>query len=510
MSASKMRMPDRFASLFLPISAVLMEVFSAYPWFVWAGKWETLNWLRPPLSIFSIIVLVGGSFIATRFFTSRPWPSRLIQLAIAGTGLIVVFFSIRVEYNYGISFLSPQWFARMGRIILESFYNLSSIVLALPAAAFLWWRGMRMGRRQDYNYVSSNVIFGAASFVILGIVWWASIGSTSLASMIASIGPYIAGFLFFGLTGIAFSNLRNVRFRMPKDETQQMSYGRWIPVITSLVVAIIALGGIIASASSFDVASGIKKLFSSFSGYFQTLIYWLLYPLKYILIVFEWLGRTIMEWLIKILKIQPQSTGEEGAGEQMPEIIPGVTPENFLTILKWALFIIAVIIVTIVIMRTIEGNRHRRTETTRNFQETRESLWRWSALFSGLWRFLKSLFLRFLPKKMLPAGATVGHQTARQAEQSATTLKIREMFKHLLRDASRAGIGRQVSETPLEYARRFNQKTADVSKEMNELTELYVEVRYSEAAVGDERITYANSLWRRIKEHLELLRSERI
>jgi hypothetical protein len=504
-----MRITDRFAAIFLPLSVVLMEVFGAYPWFVWAGRWETLNWLRPPLSIFSIIALVGGSFLAMRFFISRNWSYRSVQLAIAVSGLIVVFTLIRVEYGYGIPFFSIDWFVRMGHVILESFYNLNSIVFALPAAAFLWWRGMRMGHRQDYNYISSNMIFGAASFVILGFVWWASIGSDSFIGMATTIGPYIAGFLFFGLSGTAFSNLRNVGFRMPQGETQRVSYGRWFPVVTGLVLTVITLGGIIASASSLDVASGVKKIFSNFSTFLQTLIYWLLYPLKYILIAFEWLGRTIMEWLIRILKIQPQPTGQEGAGEQTPEIIPGVTPETFLTILKWVLFVIAVIIVTFIIARTVERNRRRRAETTHDYEETHESLWRWSALFSRLARFIKSLFIHFLPKNVLSANPVTGHHTTRQTEQSAATLKIREIFKRLLRDASNAGIARRISETPLEYARRFNQKTTDVSTEMDELTELYVEVRYSDINAGDERINHANNLWRRIKERLELLKSER-
>lgn len=503
-----MRMPDRIAFLFLPLSAVLMEGSGAYPWFVWAGKWGALNWQKPPLSIFSIIALVGGSFVATRFFTSRAWSSRLIQLAIVGTGLIVVFMSIRIEFGYGIPLFSFQWFTRMGRIILESFSNLNSIVFALPAAAFLWWRGMRMGRRQDYNYVSSNLIFGAASFVILGILWWASIGSSPFSNMATTIGPYIAGFLFFGLAGTAFSNLRNVRFKMPQSETQQMSYGRWFPIVLGLVVTIVTLGGIVATASSLDFAGLMKKFLTNFSGFFEKLVYYLFYPIKYILIPFEWLGRTIMEWLIKLFGVKPQPTGEEGAGEKMPELIPGITPENFLTLLKWALFIIAVIIVTVVIARSIEKNRRRKAETTRDYEETHESLWKWNAFFFGLWKLVKTFFLRFSKKRILHEAAAGGFSNARQSEQSVTTLKIREIFKHLLRDASKMGIGRRVSETPLEYAQRFNQKTADVSKEMNELTKLYVEVRYSDSVTGDERITYANNLWRQIKERINRLKTE--
>ncbi len=211
-----MKISDRIASLLLPLSAVFMEVFLAYPWFVWTGRWPTLHWERTPLNILSVICLVGLSFLAARFFTSRQWSFRLIQLSIIGFGLIVVFISIRIEYGNGVDLFALGWFNYIGKIILDSFSNLSSIVLALPAAAFLWWRGMLIGRRQDYNYIRSNLIYGVGSFVVLVLLWWITIEQTTFNNMAATIGPYIVGFLFFGLAGTAFSNLRNVQIRMPQ------------------------------------------------------------------------------------------------------------------------------------------------------------------------------------------------------------------------------------------------------------------------------------------------------
>ena len=503
-----MKISDRIASLLLPISAVFMEVFLAYPWFVWTGRWPTLHWERTPLSILSVICLVGGSFLATRFFSSRQWSSRLIQLAIVGLGLIVVFISIRIEYGNGVDLFSLSWFNYIGKIILDSFSNLSSIVLALPAAAFLWWRGMLIGRRRDYNYIRSNLIYGVGSFVVLGLLWWVTIEQTTF-NMAASIGPYIVGFLFFGLAGTAFSNLRNIQIRMPQGETRQVSYGRWFPIVTSIVVTIIGLGGIVAMATSLDVAGFIKKLFGNLSGIYETLLYWLSFPLKYILTPFEWLARKFLEWLIKILGSKPlQPEGNQGQMDELPEIVPGITPENWLTIIKWALFIIVVVVVTVLIARSIEKNRRRRTETSTDYEETHESLWRWSNLFNGLLQFINMFFRRFFPRKLLTGNVQMGHSDGRQTEQTAATLRIRDIFKHLLKDALKAGIGRRLSETPLEYANRFNEKTADVSKEMDELTELYVEVRYGDAGVGSDKIEYANNLWHQIRERLNRLKTE--
>jgi hypothetical protein len=491
-----MRFLDKITSLLLPLSAILMEVFVVCPWFIWTGKWATLHWGRPPLGIFSVLSLVGISVIATRFFSSRHWSFRVIQLTVAGIGLIVVFLSIRIEYGNGIEVFSLDWFTYFGQLILDSFSDLSSIVLALPAAALLWWRGMRIGRRSDYNYISSNLIYGAGSFVVLGFIWWASIERTTFNSMATSLGLYVAGFLFFGLTGTAFSNLRNVRIRMPEGETQQISYRRWLPVVTGIVITIMGLGAIVATAASLNVGDFIKRIFGNLSGVYQTVINWLSYPLKYIFMPFEWLARTILEWLIRILGSKPlQPEGNEGEAQELPEIIPGVTPEDWLTILKWAIFIIVVVIVTVVIARSVEKNRRRKTETRADYEESRESLWNWSQLFDGLIRTLKRLFGRFITRKLASDTSHEGQISRRQGEQSAAVLKIRD-------------IGRRRNETPYEYADRFNEKALRVSEEMNELTGLYVEVRYGESDAGGDQIEHANKLWREIRERLNQLNTE--
>jgi len=486
-----------------------MEVFWGYPWLIWTGKWATLGWQKPPLSVFTVLLLVGISFLATRLLINRSWSSLAIKLMITGLGLIVVLIAIRIEYGNGVELLSNRWFVYIGQIILNSFSNLNSIVLAFPAAAYFWWRGMLLGRRQDYNYIHSNVVFGAGSFVVLSLVWWATMGTGTFSDMAKSIGPYVAGFFFFGLAGTAFNNLHNVQKRMSPGETQPVSYGRWLPVVLGMVATIVTLGGIIATATSLDVAGFLKSLFGAISKYIQTVLYWLSFPLKYILMPFEWLARNFIEWLVRLFGVKPlQPQGEDGAGGQLPEIVPGTTPEEWLTVIKWALFIIVVIVVTVLIARSIEKNRRRRAETEPDFEETHESLWSWRALFITLMLFLKRLFGHFLPKKAVRRIVSSDGAIINLIEPPASTLKIREVFKHLLRDAEKAGLGRRRYETPFEYAQRFTEEIPDTVIPMHELTELYVHVRYSDVDAGSHQIVRANSLWRQIKELLKIRKTD--
>jgi hypothetical protein len=499
---------NRLPMLLLPLSAVLMEVFWGYPWFIWIGKWETLHWQKPPLNIFSILSLVVISFLTTRFLLNRSWSSRAIKITIAGLGLLVVLIVMRIEYGNGIELLSTGWFVYIGKIILNSFSNLNSIVFAFPAAAYFWWRGMLLGRAREYNYIRSNVVYGAGSYVVLGMVWWITMGAITFRDMANAIGPYIAAFFFFGLVGTAFNNLRNVQKRMPQEETQTISYGRWLPLVVGIVTVIVAVGSIVATATTLDIAGNIKRFFSMFSGFIETVLTWLAIPMEYIFMPFEWIARNLIELLVRLLGVKPiQQDGEMGSGE-IPEIVPGTTPEDWLTVIKWSLFIIVVIVVTILIARSIEKNRRHRNETNPSLDETHESLWSWRMFFANLILFFKRLFGRFLPKKIVKGIASLGGVITSQTEPSVTTLKIREVFKHLLRDASKSGIGRQCFETPLEYAHRFTEEVPETAASMQELTELYVLVRYSDSEASAIHVTRANSLWHQIRERLKRFRTE--
>ena len=98
-----------------------MEVFWVYPWLVWLGKWQKLVWNRPPLSLASLVFLIGIAFFTTRYFRSRQWPVRWVRLSIIASGLLAAFLVLRFEYGAGFSLLSGQWFIHTAEIILDSF-----------------------------------------------------------------------------------------------------------------------------------------------------------------------------------------------------------------------------------------------------------------------------------------------------------------------------------------------------------------------------------------------------
>lgn len=141
---------DWVAVVLSPLTVILMEAFWVYPWLAWVGQRPALVWQRPPLSLASVILLLSTSFLVTRFFLSQRWRLRWVQLSIVGCGLVAILIVVRVEYGAGFGLLSRQWFIDTTRIFLNIVSHPHPVMIALVAAAYLWWRGIRRGRSSLY------------------------------------------------------------------------------------------------------------------------------------------------------------------------------------------------------------------------------------------------------------------------------------------------------------------------------------------------------------------------
>ena len=70
-------------------------------------------------------------------------------------------------------------------------------------------------------------------------------------------------------------------------------------------------------------------------------------------------------------------------------------------------------------------------------------------------------------------------------------------------EASSVGKARRYQETPYEYARRLGKDLPEGVEPVDEITDLYVEVRYGDIEAGDTQVNYANRLWRTLRRLLK-------
>ena len=507
--------PERLVGMLVGLAVVLMEAFWVFPWLLWAGRWPALDWQRTPLSLISVLALVGVSFLLARFLSGRDWTPRRITTTVAGIGLLVVFIAVREEYSAGMGLLDARWFAYIGREIAASLGHTSVFISALLIAAYVWWRGLLLGRASSTGYVHANLMYGAGSYILLALLWMGTLGDANLRESAVMFGANVAGFFFCGVMAVALNNLRVVQKRMFPEEQQTLSFRRWLPVVLAVAGAVLLVGLLIAAVSSADVVSLAKRLLSPVGVAFDTVEPWVVKIIGYILLPFEYIAMGIL-WLITFIVNLFQGRGVTGAGQaaseavdKTPETPPvGSSPDALIAVLKWAAFAIGVIAVTLFVGRTVSGNKKRRRPApgAPDYEEKRESLWSWQGFLVGIGRFFIRLWWRILRRKSpVPESPLLSHAAPRAAEP-VTTLHIREVFRRLLREAGRAGIPWHHHETPFEFAGRLAEAVPAVSGQVRDLAALYVQVRYSESDAGAAQAGRANHMWREIRESIRQMK----
>ncbi len=502
-----MRVVHRLANLnwvavfLLPLMVILMEVFWVYPWLVWAGKWPELDWQRSPLSLASLILIIGISFLITRLFVSRRWSLWWIQSAIITCGIVAIFVVIRIEYSAGYELLSGQWFVHTVQVLLDSFSHPHPIALALIVAGYFWWRGISRGSSPlHFNDIYRFFLVGLVALVALIVIWGVSLGASALESLVSTAGFYVAGFFFFGLAALTLSHLQTIQKRMLQEETARVFNRRWLSIMLGVIggITLVAVGITSIFSGQFVALLG-RFLNNTFELLLRALDY-LLIPVGYLVAGLVYVG----QWLVSLIasgeRPQPFEAIDFSDLGELPEgASPQMLPTEVMLAIKWGFFALVMIAVIYLVARAI--SRYRASRARTEIEEIHESLWSWDGFKADLHLFFSLIWQRFRRQKkgLVPVSPVPRWYTDDDVEGR---LNVRQIYRRLLWEASRSGIARRRYETPYEYARRLGQDMPAVSEPVSELTDLYIDVRYGELEAGDKQLDYANRLWQALKRRL--------
>lgn len=485
-----------------PVAVVFMEVFWFYPWLVWVGRLDIFTEHRPPLSLASVILLLGASYIATRYLLSRNWSETSVRAGILLVGVALVYSAVRSEYHAGFGLADPQWFVHTGRAILNAFSKPEPLVLALPASAYLWWRGINRGRRPLFiSDIYRTFLIGIGAFVFLIIVWRISLGAGSLEDLASTVAPQVAAFFFFGLAALALTNLHSIQQRMAPEDSIRSFNRRWLPTLFGVVGGIVIVGVAVAGIFSPEFMAFLGRLLDSIFDIARQVLYYVLIPFGYIAAALVY----VFQWLVSLIRsAEPPEfeTPEFFGGEEETEIPQGQPlPEIIGVVLKWVLFAVAVIIVTYFLARAI--SRFRASRARADVDEVSESLWSWQGFKEDLLLFFNTLFQRLWRRRRATAKASaLPYWYTAADEDSGSRLSIREIYRRLLWQGSRFGAAHRDWETPYEYDRRLGQIIPDGNDQLTEITGLYVGVRYGDIETPEHQIDRANSLWATLRQLL--------
>jgi Domain of unknown function (DUF4129) len=480
------------ADIFSPLAVILMEVFCLCPWLVFIGRWPMVTGPRTPLSFLSLLFLLGGSFIATRFFLKRKWSMAWIQVSIIACGLIALFLVLRIEYAAGFNLFSGRWFASYGNLILNFFTQYPPFVFAIIAGLYLWWRGISLARSRLYfDDIYHSFLIQLVTLVFLIIMWNFTFKNGPLKNITSNIGVYIVGFFFFGLLALALTNLRIIQEKFRKKGELSKNFGRrWLTTIVIVICGVVLLGIGFATIFSTQFVSLLGKGMSSVSSAYSNVLYFLLLVVGFLVEWLYYLGEFFIS-LITHGKTPEPPTPINLATPKNPTTTNGGLSPNVLLIIKLVVLVLIAAWVIWLIMKAIQ--RRHQTQLPEDVEEEQESLWSWEGFKADLMVFIKAFFQLFKRKKKpAPANVMINWQAE---EEIKRRLSIREIYQHLLWHGARLNIPREEYETPSEYVRRLERAVPDGKEPLREITDLYIDVRYGEHPTEAKKTDDANSIW---------------
>ncbi|MDD5190961.1 MAG: DUF4129 domain-containing protein [Dehalococcoidales bacterium] len=499
----KLQIPGKLSQInwleqvIIPLSAILMEVLTIFPWLVFLGKWPIMIDKRDILSFPSVILLMGIAYVVTLYFPNLKWPVVGRRLLIVLTGIILIFITLRLEYASGFSLTDRHWFIRYGRVLLDSFEHIHTFALAIPFTFFIYWRGIKRAQTPIlFHTLYPTFLTDLVSLVAITVIWGTLISEETVRDMTANIGIYIAGFFFFGLTALALTNLLSIRKRLKnKNESVTSLNRRWVGIVMGVISGVVILGSGIASLFSPYFVAFLGRVIGFLWSIVQKIVDLLLVPISYLV------GLLLMffQWLVSLIRRNVQSQPAETTTAAPPEIpqapSPHLPPEAVL-ILKWVFFSAVIALLIFFLVRSILRNRANRPPD--EFDEEHESLWSWLGFRKDLKEWLKSL----LPKRSLdpqtPASA------ARDWDKKASKLlTIREIYERFMWYMAKVGYARKPAYTPYEYERFIKTLLPDQQQHLLEITSHYVNNRYGEISVDEVTLAALNEAWESIRLALQ-------
>jgi hypothetical protein len=480
-----------------PVSVILMEVFWVYPWLVWSGKVPLFDWNRVPLNFLSCLFLIVVPYLVTRFIPARRRLMWWVKLGLVILNILLVF---DIEYGGGQIPLSGEWFRYSIQLLIDSFTTFHPAIPALGVSVYLSWRGIRLGNTPSFfDDVYRSFLFGLVAVILLIIVWTASLGTVSAGNMASSTGLYIAGFFFFGLTSLAMGNFLNIRERLRRYQSVPLSNRKWFIILVTAIGVMVVIATAIASIFSSDIAGGI-------SGFFGKMFNYLNYPLQYIYIPLSYIIEVIwyiMTFFINLVRSKTTMAEFEFPGlDQIEGLEENAVPTggfDFMIIMKWITLLLVIWGALYILYKV--GKRFQSRISDSGVEEFSESLWSWLGFKTDLRMFFSRLFDRWFGSRIKSIRAGLS-SIGRSETNYPDNMDIREIYRHMMKETSVAGHKHQSYETPFEYAGRLDKSLPGIEKQVDDITSLYVPVRYGDSGLKDWESEHANVMFRLLRRIL--------
>ncbi len=469
----------------LPLGAVGIEAVPIGALLILGAAWQANDPTQVLLPVWALLGIELGVFWLGRWLLRRSW-SRLwfnTLLAVLWLLLLILAWYVRFYQDSG-----PLWSFGWLNASLEGLTRDDSKAVTLVALAVLlavlWLRGMTLAREpKDYDLISRNFKVGFA-LLILPFVFSGFFPPQIREALALQLGLLLPLFLFLGLSALSLARLAEIRReRRGAGSPPPQLLRRWLltmlTVSGALALLLIALELIFSYQTLQALIGALQPLVDAV----ETVLGWLVIAVAYVFYGFYYLMYLAAKALKSLFTPEKNPTEPPQPQPHKPspfDTRPPGTPGDWLAFGRWALIVVAVVLLLAVLLRVLLAVI---PQDTVNAEEERENLDAMRMLGAQLRGVFSALAARFRRQGAQGAGSGDGLPAA----------SVRALYRRVLVQVAALGLGRRAQETPQELAERLvvalPASEALVLTDLAVLTTAYEQARYGEQEPPPGRLT---------------------
>jgi hypothetical protein len=452
-----------------------------------------------------------------------------------GTELVVILMAVKLAYyaQYGLGQLvidAPGWSQDFlntfmtaefgfGCLVMALVWTLSSGLAADLELLYVEPRILRQeaesGIYEDRDQIRDHLV-GALLLIGLGMIFLAALlrssrvmGWADLPVMVAGVTNLLVYFLLFLvlLSLTQFSLMRTHWLRDHLTVGEQIPR-RWLLYSFVLILGLTLIARLLPTGYSIGLLAALNYLVSLTILIVYEMITFLITP--FLLLLY---------WLLSLFKAsaEPPPPVQMPAPPPLPPAVPGAITTPWLEALKSILFwAILIVVVGYSLIYYIRERRDllaawRRLPFVPALGRFRRWLERWlGGARQGISTAIESRLERLRAARRSGAPRPgAGYLSLRRLSPRQ---RVQFYYLAMVRRGGEAGLERKLAETPYHYARSLTQglspldtgspPSSDVDQAINELTERFVEARYSLHPVTSQEVSLAHRSWERLRRWL--------
>jgi hypothetical protein len=382
---------------------------------------------RGPLNWWSVVVLLGGSYLVVRFLQLVRMPTFVAQYAMAVLAALAVYLAIGAQLGSGLIGIDVLWPRNLGASPQPEGFQFIVAIGGFLAAG-LWWRGGRVASiDQPVESLEFSFRLGLLALAVAAVIDMAAPDDLR-------VFPLMFVFFAAALGGLSVGHLRPSSKRAAEEKA-------WFRTIGVVVGAVLAAGVVFAIVERFILSwlSGPASWLLGMVGW--AVFYVLVLPFAYLFGLVAQGIVIVLNWLVGERQFEAQDTGEIGQALREQQQMEAAETPGYLAYIEWTVVAVLVLVVLFFVARAF---RRRMVRLEEEDEGLRESISEEADPAADLAHLLYSLLPDRFTRK-------AGKPVLRVPEGDADVAEVFRIYFGFLALAEKSGFARPSWQTPKEY-----------------------------------------------------------